>query len=93
MTKDRETRTQIQSLVEAVETHLELLDKIMQQPATPERGRQVAHLCNVLETEKDRVRFSRFGLDIDYRTGKPTKRAVAKSDSVVSISEIAESEL
>jgi hypothetical protein len=59
--------------VEAVREHLEAMDLVMPQPATPERGKAVAALCNSLEMAKDRARFG--PLNIDFRTGKPRKDA------------------
>lgn len=67
--EERKLKKHLQELVKAVEVHLDKLDKVMKQPSTPERGKQVAGLCNVLERAKDNARF--FGLDIDFRTGKP----------------------
>lgn len=74
-TEERKLKKHLKELVKAIEIHLAQLDKAMQGPSTPERGKQVAQLCNALEIEKDRARF--FGLDIDPKTGKPRSKALA----------------
>lgn len=66
--EERKLKKHLKELVKAVEFHLSELDKVMKEPSTPERGKQVAKLCNALEYAKDQARF--FGLDIDFRTGK-----------------------
>ncbi len=59
----------LESLVKAITVFLKQLDKVMKEPSTDMRGKLIAQLTNALELEKDKARF--FGLNIDYRTGKP----------------------
>ena len=68
MKKSKE-KQYLESLVKAITVFLKQLDKVMKEPSTDMRGKLIAQLTNALELEKDKARF--FGLNIDYRTGKP----------------------
>lgn len=63
---DPEARTykkSLESLTTAVMCHLALLDKVMKEPESPERGKKIAQLCNALDVANDQVRYSVLGVD------------------------------
>ena len=61
----------LRTYTEFVRKWVKALDAQMQLPSTPERGRAVAKLTNMLEETNSRIRY--FLLDIDYRTEKPRR--------------------
>lgn len=64
----KEYQRYLKDLTTSVLYFLTELDRLMQQPSTEARGKQIAHLSNELELVNDRARY--FGLGIDYRTDK-----------------------
>lgn len=66
-----ELKQHLRKLVNAIEYHLATMDVVMKQPSTPERGKEIAELCNGLELRKDVAK--RFGL------GKTPKRKKGKA--------------
>lgn len=70
----------LKSLVAAVSLHLDALDKVMQGPSTPKRGKKVAALCNALEMENDRARY--FGLGVNWRKDKKPRLTSAQSEKI-----------
>ena len=66
----RRARRVLAALVTSVEGFIAALDAEMKTPSTNERGQRIAALLNTLEIAKDRARYTRDGLDIDFRTNK-----------------------
>lgn len=58
----------LKSLTESVIVCLNAFDTEMKKPATIERGKRIAKICNALEMENDKARY--FGLGVDYRKDK-----------------------
>ncbi len=61
----RKYKKALEGLTTAVMRHLALLDKVMKEPESPERGKKIAQLSNALDVANDQVRYSALG--IDYR--------------------------
>ena len=60
MSKVSDERKYLILLCKAVREHIDIMDELMSQPSTVERGNQVAKLLNSLEMAHDRS--SHFGL-------------------------------
>ena len=69
-TEMRRARRVLSDLVVAIEMFIAALDVEMKKPSTNERGGRIAVLLNSLEIAKDRARYAKDGLDIDFRTNK-----------------------
>ncbi len=67
----RKLRRHLVSLTDAVLVVIDEIDKLMKQPSTVERGRQISQLMNGLEQSNDAARF--FGLGLDYRNDRTAK--------------------
>ena len=61
-------RKQLQELTKAVSLFLSRLDTEMQQPSSPQRGKQIALLSNELCLANDMAK--RFGLGLDFKGRK-----------------------
>ena len=55
-----EEKKYLKSLTKAVKEYIDIMDDIMKQPSTVERGKDIARLLNHLEMANDRARL--FGL-------------------------------
>lgn len=70
-------RRGLRVLTRDVRTYLRTLDTVMKQPATEQRGREIARLSNALEMANDRARYFVLGDDYrnDARASKPRRKA------------------
>jgi hypothetical protein len=59
----RKYKKALEGLTTAVMRHLGMLDKVMKEPESPERGKKIALLCNALDMANDQVRYSELGVD------------------------------
>jgi predicted transcriptional regulator len=59
----RKYKKALEGLTTSVMRHLALLDKVMKEPESSERGQKVAKLCNALDMANDQVRYSVLGVD------------------------------
>lgn len=85
MTNDRNKhRREVEQLVEVVEGFLLGVDKVMQMPASPEKGRKIALLCNGLEMAKDHAKHFGLGKSLK-RTSKRVMEAIEERDRAVKI--------
>ncbi len=66
---ERKLRRKIAEMTTQVRLFLAALDRVMECPSTPERGKQIADLCNQLNMYNDGVRY--FWCGVNYRTDKP----------------------
>lgn len=66
--ENRKLHKHLKDLTGAVVDYLDRIDQVMKAPSTPERGREIARLSNLLEGANDRARF--FGLGVDWRKEK-----------------------
>jgi len=71
----RVLRKELRDLSDAVLSYLAVLDAVMREPESVERGRKIARLSNALELANDQAR--RFGLGRSI-TADGKARAVAK---------------
>ena len=67
----RNLRTNLKALTDQVMRHLVWLDAEMKKPESPERGKQIAKMANVLEVANDAARYH--GLGIDFRNDNKDK--------------------
>jgi len=67
----------LKTLTDAVTQIVAGFDAIAKEPESPERGKKLAKLVNLLEMQNDSARY--FGLGIDFRTDK--KRKAKRADS------------
>jgi hypothetical protein len=67
----RNLKTNLKALTDHVLRHLVWLDEEMKKPESPERGKQIAKLANVLEVANDSARYH--GLGIDFRKDNKDK--------------------
>lgn len=67
----RNQRTHLKALTDHVLRHLVWLDEEMRKPESPERGKRMAALANVLEIANDSARYH--GLGIDFRKDNKDK--------------------
>lgn len=77
MCKQRELQRSLRLLTRTVALILGEIDKVMQGPSTPARGKQIAALCNRLESENDSA--MRFALGMSFKTINRLKGAPGKS--------------
>ena len=73
---DAKELKKLRAFTDYVKAYLRALDAQMDLPSTPERGRRIAQLSNMLEMTTDRLRFGL--LDIDFRTNKPRRPSCPK---------------
>lgn len=72
----RNQRTHLKALTDHVLRHLVWLDEEMRKPESPERGKRMAALANVLEIANDSARYH--GLGIDFRKDNKDKERVRR---------------
>jgi hypothetical protein len=66
---EKKLRRKLAELTEQVRGFLAHLDKLMAQPSTEARGRQIAELSNRLNMYNDGIRY--FWCNVDYRKDRP----------------------
>lgn len=66
---EKKLRRKLAEMTEQVRGFLAMVDKLMEEPSTPARGRRLAELCNRLSLYNDGVRY--FWCNVDYRKDKP----------------------
>lgn len=69
--EQRKLKKHLTDLTSAVAQYIALLDQVMKERESAERGKRIAHLSNQLEMANDTARY--FGLGIDYRTDRKGK--------------------
>ena len=76
--ENRKFKKHLTELASAVLAYLALLDAVMLEPQSNERGKKLGALAGQLEFANDKARF--FGLGIDFRTDTARKaKAKAKA--------------
>ena len=59
----RKLKKALTELTTAVMRHLAVMDKVMKEPDSKERGEKIALICNALDMANDSVRYSVLGVD------------------------------
>lgn len=77
--KSRDLRRHLNALTSTTMVFLDELDNVMRAPSSPDRGKKVAALSNMLEMANDAARYG--GLKIDFRDDDK-KHALAKAQRV-----------
>lgn len=72
----RKFKKHLKELTTTVSEYVARIDVLMEQPSTPERGKEIAKLSNALEYANDQARY--FGLGIDYRKDAKYKEALER---------------
>lgn len=73
---EKKLRRKLTELTEQVRGFISMLDRVMVEPSSAERGRKVAELCNRLALYNDGVRF--FWCNVEYRKDTPWTGSLAE---------------
>lgn len=73
-------RRELVKLTEGVTEFLAILDVLMRQPSTQERGKKIAKLSNAMEMLNDRIRYGALGINFRTDTKPAAQRALTKGE-------------
>jgi hypothetical protein len=83
---EKKLRRKLSEMTGQVRAFLAMLDELMMQPSTVERGRKIAKLCNELALYNDGVRY--FWCGVDYRSDTVVKARGKSLQAVVAVDRV-----